>query len=287
MNQLSEAKRVLILRCLTEGTSVRGTARITGTSKGAVLRLIAEIGPACERFHDRFTHDVNAKHLELDELWEFCFAKAKNLRPELKGVDGYGSIWTWLGTDPESKLLLSYFIGDRSLNACMNFVRDIAYRLRGKVQISSDAYGAYPAAIADNFTASLVHYGVVDKHYGPSGNDKSPETRYSPGKIRGVSKKAVIGDPDPDHVCTSHVERLNLQFRQQCKRYARLTLAHSKQIQFHRWAVAMHVWFYNWARPHSSIQKQTPAQAAGLTEYRFTLKDMLHLDMWTNEAEAA
>jgi len=78
---------------------------------------------------------------------------------------------------------------------------------------------------------------------------------------------------------TSHCERLNLTVRMQNKRYSRLTNAHSKAITFHRWALAMQVWFYNWSRVNAAVKK-TPAQAAGLTEYRFTIADMLRLEMW-------
>ncbi len=81
---------------------------------------------------------------------------------------------------------------------------------------------------------------------------------------------------------TSHCERLNLTVRMQNKRYSRLTNAHSKAITFHRWALAMQVVFYNWCRVNAAV-KATPAQASGLTEYRFTVKDMLRLEMWGGE----
>jgi len=180
MNQLPEAKRTQVLRCLTEGMAVRATARVVGVSKGAILRLIRRVGPACERFHHRFVHDVPCKRLELDELWQFIYAKERCLPPELKDIEGYGTVWTWLGIT-ESKLILSYVVGSRNLDTCKLFIGDVAYRVRGKVQISSDAWGTYPAAIVEYFNASMVHYGTIDKDF--TGSDPSnPETRYAPAR---------------------------------------------------------------------------------------------------------
>lgn len=280
MNKLPEAKRIQILSCLLEGMAVRATSRVTGASKGAVLRLIAEVGPACERFHHRFVHDVPCKRLEMDELWQFVYPKSRCLPPELKDSHDHGSVWTWIAIS-DQKLIVSYLVGRRDLEACNQFVADVAYRVRSKVQITSDAYSTYEPAIIKNFHAAMVSFATVDKDF--IGTDtKSPETRYAPGKIRRCVKKAVLGDPDPAFMTTSHCERVNLTVRMQNKRYARLTNAHSKKIEFHRWALALQVVFYNWCRVNAAV-KMTPAQASGLTEYRMTVKDLLRLEMWGQE----
>jgi IS1 family transposase len=285
MNQLPESKRAQILSCLTEGMAVRATARVTGVSNGAVLRLIAELGPACEAFHHRFVHDVNCKRVELDELHQFVYGKTRCLPPELKDKEGYGTVWTWLAIS-DARLIVSYLVGSRGLDACKQFVGDLAYRVRGKVQITSDAWGTYPAAIIEHFRAPLVDFGTVEKEFFGNDDSKRPEARYAPGEIRRVVKKSVLGDPDPKFMTTSHCERLNLTVRMQNKRYARLTNAHSKSIVYHRWALAIQVVFYNWCRPNAGAKpgmKMTPAQASGLTEFRFTVKDLLRLKMWGGE----
>src|ERR1051326_6167301 len=222
MNSLPEAKQVQILRCLTEGMAVRATARVTGVSKNAVLRLIKRVGPWCEWFHHRFVHDVPCKRLELDELHQFVYAKQKCLRARP------------------------------------------------------------PAAIVQHFRGPMIDYATVDKDFDGGGDPKRPESRYAPGKIRRITKKVVIGDPDPAYMTTSHCERLNLTVRMQNKRYARLTNAHSKRITYHVWALAMQVFFYNWCRVNAAV-KGTPAQAARLTDYRFEIADMLRLEMWAGE----
>jgi IS1 family transposase len=281
VNKLPEAKRVQILSCLLEGMAVRATSRVTGVSKGAVLRLIAEVGPACERFHHRFVHDVPCKRLELDEMHQFVYGKSRCLPETLRDNPDYGTIWTWLGIT-DARLIVSYLVGARDLVACKAFVGDIAYRVRGKVQITTDAWMTYPGAIIEHFRTPLVNFGTVEKEFADGGDSKRPEARYAPGKIRRCIKKVVLGDPDPAHMTTSHCERLNLTVRMQNKRYARLTNAHSKMIAFHRWALAMQVVFYNWCRVNAAVKK-TPAQASGLTEYRFTVKDLLRLEMWAPE----
>jgi IS1 family transposase len=282
MNYLPEAKQIQIIRCLTEGMAVRTTARVVGVSKGAVLRIIKRVGPAGERFHHRFVHDVPCKRVELDELHEFVFGKSRCLSPERRANPNYGSVWTWLGIT-ESKLILSYRVGARDLATCDSFVGDVAYRVRGKVQISTDAYSSYIATVPRHFHHTLLDYGTIEKEFETTADPKRPEARYAPAKIRRIFKRVVCGDPDASFMTTSHVEKFNQTLRMTCKRYARLTNAHSKEIRFHRWALAMQVFAYNWMRPHMALDGKTPAQASGLTEYRFTAKDMLRLAMWADE----
>jgi IS1 family transposase len=284
MNQLPEKTRTQILNALLEGLSVRATARITGTSKGSVLRLIREIGPTCEAFLDRFVRNVEVSDLQLDEVWQYVMAHDRAIPPEERHIVGIGSTWCWTAIESTSKLLISYVIGGRDAGTCLRFARDLASRVVGEFQMTSDGYRAYPPAIREAFRFARMHYGVVDKLYGPSANEsgKSAAARYSPGRLRGIEKKVISGDPDVDKISTSYMERWNLTIRQSSKRYQRLGLGYSKDFQHHCWAVAMHVFFYDFVRKHMTIKK-TPAQAAGLTEYRFTTRDMLHLGMWMTD----
>jgi IS1 family transposase len=282
MYKLSEKKRIAVLRCMLDGMSIRATVRVTGASKNAIQRLTAELGPACDRFHRRFVHDVPCERLELDEMWTFTMAKDKNLSPDLRGQEGFGSTWTWLAFDPDHKLIVSYAVGRRDARTCQRLVRDVAYRVRGKVQITTDALACYLDAIGYTFQPSMVNYATLDKDY--TGSDpRRPETRYSPGRIRRAETRIIIGDPDPEKISTSGVERMNLTLRMGSRRYTRLTNGHSKRFAYHCWALCMHLWNYNWARPHESLDGRTPAQAAGLTDHKFTIKDMLTLAMWTDE----
>lgn len=92
-----------------------------------------------------------------------------------------------------------------------------------------------------------------------------------------------MGNPDPKHVSTSHVERANLTIRMNMRRVTRLTNAFSKKLENHKHAVALFTWHYNWARSHQTLTAQnggihrTPAMAAGLTDRVWTLADVVQL----------
>lgn len=68
MNRLSAERRTAVIQALVEGNSIRATCRMTGTAKGTVLSLLAEIGDACWRFHDRTARDLTAKRIQCDEI---------------------------------------------------------------------------------------------------------------------------------------------------------------------------------------------------------------------------
>jgi hypothetical protein len=107
MNKLNVEEKTRILGSLVEGNSIRATCRMTGHSKGAVLKLLAEVGQACADFHDLKVRDVKSRRVQCDEIWAFCYAKAKNVPAEHKGEFGYGDVWTWTAIDADTKLCVS------------------------------------------------------------------------------------------------------------------------------------------------------------------------------------
>src|SRR5438309_5715538 len=110
MNQLPIAKRVAVVSALVEGNSLRSTCRMTGVAMNTVLKLLAELGPACAQFHDEYVRDIRARRVQVDEIWQFCYAKAKNVPQEKKGTFGFGDVWTWTAIDAETKLIVSYLV---------------------------------------------------------------------------------------------------------------------------------------------------------------------------------
>jgi IS1 family transposase len=286
MNRLDLKRRVQIVSALVEGVGIRATCRMVGCTKGAVTKLIADLGPACMEYHDRVVRGVRSERVQCDELWSFVLAKQKNLRPGLRGQRGVGSVWTWTALDSDSKLLISYHVGDRGLDDARVFMGDLAGRLATRTQLSTDAHGAYLSAVLESFPyfgSAGVNYGQLLKVYGPSGNDNSAETRYSPGRLIRVEKRAVWGVPDEKHISTSHVERMNLSIRMGLRRYTRLTNGHSKKIQNHVAALAIYFQFYNFARIHQTI-RVTPAMKAGIADHVWDVEEIVGL---LERAEAA
>jgi len=81
---------------------------MTGASKGAVTKLIADLGPVCAAYMDEHFHDLPCTTLEVDEIWAFCYAKAKNVPEEHRGEFGYGDVWTFTAIDADTKLIPTY-----------------------------------------------------------------------------------------------------------------------------------------------------------------------------------
>lgn len=292
MNKLSSDARARIIMSLVEGNSIASTCRMTGAAKMTVLSLLREVGTACAKFHDSVVRGIESDRVQLDEVWSFCGMKQKNVPAELQETVGIGSIWTWTALDADSKLMISWLASNRSSEAANALVADLRSRTSAKeIQISSDGLAYYIDAVSQNFTPGTVSLGQVVKTYGtsspqPGMNPQSAASRYSPGRLLSIEKTAPLGDPDMKHVSTSFMERWNLTVRMQNRRFTRLTNAFSKKFENHCHMLAITVVYYNFCRKHLSLKGQTPAMAAGLTEYRWTAADMLSLDMWS-EAEAA
>jgi len=275
MNKTPNAIRSLTLKCLTEGMSARATARLTGTSRGAVLRLLVEVGEFVELYSDHKLRNLKTTRIEADEQWSYVGAKQKNAKP------GQGDLWTFCALDADSKLVISWLVGSRTTENTHAFVADMASRLANRVQLTTDAWGAYLAGVRKAFDFAKCDYAILVKAYGQS-MEQGPSRRYSPPVCIGATKERKIGRPDIDLVSTSYVERLNLNTRQNCRRFTRLTNGFSKKAENHAFAVALTFFAHNFIRAHGTLTKAagiktTPAMAAGLTDRVWTWDDVLAL----------
>ena len=215
--------------------------------------------------------NVRVRRLQCDETWAFVGAKQKNVSPE-KEADGWGTVWTWVALDADTKLCLTYYVGDRSKASAYQFMTDAANRIEGRPQITTDAYRPYLQAIEGAF-GTEVDYAMLHKIYGAPTPD---ESRYSPATCIGCDMKTVMGDPDPKHVSTSYVERQNLTMRMGMRRFTRLTNGFSKKLENHGHAVALHYMHYNFCRVHKTI-RVTPAMEAGLSDHVWELSELVEL----------
>jgi hypothetical protein len=97
MNKLSIQERAKIIGCLVEGNSLRATSRMTGVAFNTVLKLVGDAGRACSAYQDKVFRNLKCKRIQCDETWAFVYAKDKNVPEHLRGTEGIGSVWTWLG----------------------------------------------------------------------------------------------------------------------------------------------------------------------------------------------
>jgi IS1 family transposase len=270
MNKLDVPKRAEVLRCLVEGNSIHSTARITGAARNTVTKLLVDAGRVCSEYQDRVLRNLPCKRLQLDEIWAFCYAKQKNVPTAKAAPEGAGDIWTWTAICADTKLAPSWLVGNRDGEAAKAFVADLAGRLRGRVQITTDGHKPYLEAVEDAFGAD-VDYAMLVKLYGDA---PEPQKRYSPAECIGCRSQVVTGRPDPDHISTSYAERQNLTMRMHMRRFTRLTNAFSKDAENHAHSVALNFMYYNFVRIHQTL-RVTPAMAAGVTDRLWELSDIV------------
>ena len=273
MNKLTQAKRVQIIGALVEGNSIRATCRMTGTAKGTVLKLLADLGKACAQYQDEHLRNLPCKKIQCDEIWSFCYAKEKNVPEEMKGKLGFGDVWTWTALCADTKLVPSFLIGERTATYARKFISDLASRLKNRIQLTTDGNKAYITAVEYAFGID-VDFAMLDKIYATP--PKPDVHRYSPAQCCGAIKKKIKGNPDLAHVSTSFVERQNLTMRMQMRRFTRLTNAFSKKIENLRYAVALHFMHYNFCRIHQSL-RVTPAMEAGISDHVWSIEEIADL----------
>jgi len=270
MRKLPRETRALVLSALTEGMGVNATARMCNVSKLTVLRLLRDAGAFALEFHDATVRQLPTVRVEVDELWSFVGCKA---RTKLAGEsDKHGDAWCWVAIDADSKLVVSYIVGDRNKANAMEFIGDLKSRLVHRIQLSSDAFKPYFEAVRRSFGFE-VDYGQVVKKYAP---EAKAEARYSPPVCVGCTKRRKIGSPAGELISTSYSERLNLTIRTQTRRYTRLTNGWSRIIGNHVAATALQFLAYNFVKKHAAL-KTTPAVAVGLAERPLTVLDLVDM----------
>ena len=272
MNRLDTKKQAQIIAALVEGNSIRATSRMTGAAKGTVLKLLVDVGTACSEYQDKAFKNLPCTKIQCDEIWAFCYAKEKNVPEEKKDQFGYGDVWTFTALCADTKLVPSWYIGNRDLKNATVFMKDLAWRLANRVQLTTDGHHMYLDAVPSAFGRD-VDYSQLIKIYG---NNPESEKRYSPPHCMGVRAKEVLGYPEGRHVSTSYVERQNLTMRMNMRRFTRLTNAFSKKVENLGHAVALHFMYYNFCRIHQSL-RATPAMKAKVTDRLWEIEDILAL----------
>ncbi|MGD1211155.1 MAG: IS1 family transposase [Candidatus Acidiferrales bacterium] len=273
MNRLSEAQRVQVIAALVEGNSIRATVRMTGVAKNTVIRLLEEVGTACAEYQDGAFRNLPCKRIQCDEIWNFCYAKDKNVPEEKRGQFGFGSVWTWAAICADTKLIPSWVVGTRDAGTAYAFMHDLAGRLRNRVQLTTDGHRTYLNAVESAF-GSAIDYAMLVKMYGSDASEG--ESRYSPAECIGTQSATITGHPNPVHISTSYVERQNLTMRMGMRRFTRLTNGFSKKVENLRHAVALHFMHYNFCRVHQTL-RVTPAMEAGVSDHVWSIGEIVGL----------
>ena len=278
MNKLNLDRRAAVIRGLVEGGSVRAVARMTGVDKDTVLRLLVEVGEFCSIYQYHALRNLPCKRIECDEIWAFCGAKEKNAKQP-----GHGDIWTFTAIDADTKLMVSWLVGERNQPSARRLMIDLASRLKNRVQLTTDGHPIYVTAVEDAFGWAGADFAQLVKFTETRTRmDESAALPVLP-VCTGAIKTPIMGRPDSDHISTSFVERSNLTMRMSMRRFTRLTNAFSKKAENHAHAVSLHFMFYNYCRAHTTLTKAangvktTPAMASGLTDHVWTVEDLLAL----------
>jgi IS1 family transposase len=274
MNRLNSARRAHVVAALVDGVGINATCRMTNVSKPTVLKLLAALGAACAAYQDRTLRGLRSRRVQVDEIWQFVYAKAKNVPEEKRGQFGYGDVWTWVAIDADTKLVPSWRVGPRDLGTAYDFMHDLADRIStDRIQLTTDGFKVYLEAVESAFYAG-IDYAMLTKVYGV--DPMADERRYSPAKVLSATTEIIRGNPNPKHISTSYVERQNLTMRMSMRRFTRLTNAFSKKLENHSAAVALHYMHYNFARIHKTL-RITPAMAAGVSNHVWSVDEIVGL----------
>lgn len=235
---------------------MRSTARMSGVAFNTVKKLLIAAGRAAAEYQHDAMRNLSCRRLQLDEIWSFVGMKERNIPDEKKGVEGIGSVWTWVAIDATTKLVPSWLVGLRDLEHASAFVCDLAGRLRNRVQVTTDGLRAYVQAMEDGFGGAVDH-AILHKIYGSPTPD---EARYSPAGCVGCEKHVGCGSPDLSAASTSYVERQNLTVRMRNRRFTRLTNAFSEKLENHEHAVALYFFAYNFIFRHGTLRMPRPSR---------------------------
>lgn len=257
MNRKTVEERAHILHCLVEGNSIRSTSRLMDCSKNTVLKLLVDVGQACEWYQDLVLVDLPCKSIQVDEIWSFVEKKHYNKKGERNHL---GDVWTFTSICADTKIVPCWLVGFRTASCTRQFMADLASRMAERIQLTSDGYSPYIEAVELAF-GSDVDYAMLKK---------------SVDKKTDIYKKVVQGNPDDERISTAFIERQNLLMRTNIKRFTRRTNGFSKKTENHSHAVALHFMYYNFARIHTTLHV-TPAMAAGVTDRLWSLEDIIQM----------
>ena len=271
--RIEHAKVVQIVKLLTEGLGIRAVARFVDCDPHTVLGVLETVGQKCEQLHDRLVRHIATGSLQLDEIWTRIGCSQKLANRQGNDIER-GDFYTFLGITAREKFIVSYHTGKRDLDNTDIFVEDIAKRVDGRIQITTDSFRPYLQIVRKHLLERL-DFATMQKLFAVPFDAKSEAARrYSPAQCTGIRVRVRAGAPRPDRISTSFVERANLSLRHFNKRFARLSLGYSKKLCNHRHAIGLFVCAYNFCKIHSTLGC-TPAVGLKLANETWTIERLI------------
>jgi transposase-like protein/IS1 family transposase len=268
---ISTDRAVLALQLLLEGNSIRSTERICGMDRNTIMSLIVKAGEKCQRLMDEKLREIPVRDVEVDEIWGFVFKKEAHKFPHEQGNGQIGDAYCFVAMERSSKLVLTYYLGKRNTKSTDQFIARLALATsKDKYQLTSDGFGAYKPAVK-SYLKKRVNFAQLVKVYASATDG---EQKYSPPEVVDALPEVVMGNPDPERICTSYIERQNLSIRMGMRRMTRLTNGFSKKWENLEAAYALWFAYYNWCRVHSAI-RVTPCMEAGIESRIWTIAELI------------
>jgi IS1 family transposase len=306
---------VRVVACLAEGLGIRGTARVFEIDPNTVLNWLVEAANQLRAFSQYFLHDLHLRQVQLDELYAVLSAVREGDMSEAEAVEHLSRSphWVWTAIDPETKLLLSVQVGERTLAMAQCLVHQVTQVLAPR---------CVPLFVTDGFreylTALLTHYGQWVQFPRRQATGSTPKPRWMPlpqllyaqvvktvrrRRLVEVKHRVVFGTleavnavlaPLGCQINTSYVERLNLSLRQPVAAIGRRSATPCKSETGLCQQLVLFQVYHNFVLPHASLRQPslapeptngsgsarrwrscTPAMAAGLTDRVWTLREVL------------
>jgi IS1 family transposase/transposase-like protein len=267
---LPTEKAEMVIRLLLEGNSVSSIERATEVHHTTILKLLVLVGDKCERIMAEKVRNVEVRDVECDEVWSYIGKKQKRVRPEDNQL--FGDCYVFVAIERHSKLVLNLAMGKRDQTTTDVLVEGIRQvTARTPFQITTDGFAPYRSAITTTLHDRITGFAQLIKVYRAS---QEGEARYSPAEVASTQVVPIMGQPDPERICTSIVERSNLSVRMGLRRFTRLTNGFSKKWENHCAAVMLWYCWYNFGRVHKSL-RMTPAMAAGISDHIWSVRELL------------
>ena len=262
LNKLTAEKRAQILNLLVEGNSLQTASRYSDTPFRICENLLADVGTALSAYQDCMLRNRTWKHIQINEVWSFVYAKRKSISTAERQDLVHGDAWTWIATDDDTKFVISWLVGGRDAAYAIAFVDALRPRLANRVQLASDGRLVCLKAVEGAFERDVDYARLVERYGAVPENDR------------------VRFEGHPTQVRAGHAERGNIAPRIGIRRFGSLTNAFSKKVKSHAHAVTLHYMHYNFCRIHKK-PRETPAIAAGLADRLWGINDILRvLEDW-------